>query len=189
MLPQQQQPVASIGSGWPYGTKRPSYSKGTNVFLPGTQNRSGAIIPSTAVLMLCHPSSAPDKTMLTVFDGLDVAAEYKNLVRAGAPDVEAALPWDKPPGTLYLHLAQGEEFTSSKGQCSKCKVQTKAGRWGKGGLKMHNPDGAYVVCVSSVRQLPALVNVELLHAGHMLVLGDRTCRQNADAASTHDHCN
>jgi hypothetical protein len=78
--------------------------------------------------MQCRWNGPSNKSMLKVFDGVNVPQAYKDLVRPAAPGKLTAIPWDSRPGTLFLHLAEGFLFKGAKGNCSKCNATTTAGR-------------------------------------------------------------
>jgi hypothetical protein len=126
---QQQQAACDIAKGRPYGEPGRKYAQGTRILLPGTQQRSGACIPTASMLKQCHlAGSGQHNSMLTAFEDVDVLPVFKNLVRPGAPGVAPAIPDNSRPGTLFLHLAQGNEFLGNRGSCGKCKKGTSSGQ-------------------------------------------------------------
>lgn len=117
--------------GRPYGRKGPKYAELSQIFLPGTRTTSSNPLPDMTTLMQCHMADGrPSDTIRDDIWRLKGADALKNLLLPEGAVAAAAFPGNSRPGTLFLHLAQGHEFSGNRGNCAngKCKKTTTSGR-------------------------------------------------------------
>jgi hypothetical protein len=81
--------------------------------------------------MQCH--MAGGRSGDRIQDGiwhLKGADAFKSLLLPQGAEAAAAFPGNSRPGTLFLHLARGSEFSGSRGNCANgtCKKTTTSGR-------------------------------------------------------------